>query len=148
MRACVAWVCGVGVACVACCSKTADRLGLAYFKKFQIVASSEISEDVLYSLNQQGHEIDVFGVGTNLVPSRCFLLYLRRHFMLNPASSSRHVSGDVPEAARVGVCLQAGRAEWREPDQAVGSHRKGMFIAYGVRIARVHPHVWSCVMGR
>ncbi|ELR24555.1 nicotinate phosphoribosyltransferase [Acanthamoeba castellanii str. Neff] len=48
-------------------AKTADRLGLAYFKKFQIVASSEISEDVLYSLNQQGHEIDVFGVGTNLV---------------------------------------------------------------------------------
>lgn len=48
-------------------SKVAEKLGIDYFKNFTIVASSEISEDVLYSLNLQGHEIDVFGVGTNLV---------------------------------------------------------------------------------
>jgi nicotinate phosphoribosyltransferase len=32
-----------------------------------IVASNDINEDVLYSLNEQGHDIDVFGIGTNLV---------------------------------------------------------------------------------
>lgn len=35
--------------------------------KLQICASSDISEATLYSLNQQGHEIDIFGIGTNLV---------------------------------------------------------------------------------
>lgn len=45
----------------------AARLKLNYFASFTIVASSEISEEVLQSLNQQGHEIDVFGVGTHLV---------------------------------------------------------------------------------
>jgi len=33
----------------------------------QICASSDISEATLFSLNQQGHEIDIFGIGTNLV---------------------------------------------------------------------------------
>jgi len=33
----------------------------------KIVASNEIDESVLLSLNNQGHEIDVFGIGTRLV---------------------------------------------------------------------------------
>ena len=33
----------------------------------KIVASNDINEAVLISLNEQGHEIDVFGIGTNLV---------------------------------------------------------------------------------
>ena len=37
------------------------------FSNLSIVASSEIDEDVLLALRQQGHEIDVFGVGTRLV---------------------------------------------------------------------------------
>lgn len=32
-----------------------------------IVASNDINEDVLVSLNRQGHEIDCFGIGTHLV---------------------------------------------------------------------------------
>jgi nicotinate phosphoribosyltransferase len=31
------------------------------------VASNDIHEDVLFSLNQQGHEIDTYGIGTNLI---------------------------------------------------------------------------------
>jgi nicotinate phosphoribosyltransferase len=33
----------------------------------QIVASNDINESVLASLDEQGHSIDVFGIGTNLV---------------------------------------------------------------------------------
>lgn len=36
-------------------------------KSFMIVASNDINEATVIALNQQGHEIDCFGIGTNLV---------------------------------------------------------------------------------
>jgi len=44
-----------------------DRYQIDYFSNFQIVASNDLNESTILSLNLQGHEIDVFGVGTNLV---------------------------------------------------------------------------------
>jgi len=44
-----------------------DSGDLAFLSKQARKLFSEISEEVLQSLNQQGHEIDVFGVGTHLV---------------------------------------------------------------------------------
>lgn len=43
-----------------------DRLGkdLTHMK---IVATNDINENVLNQLNETGHEVDVFGIGTNLV---------------------------------------------------------------------------------
>lgn len=38
-----------------------------YFKHLTIVASNDINEDTLRSMNEQGHEINTFLVGTNLV---------------------------------------------------------------------------------
>lgn len=37
------------------------------FEKLNIVASNDLNEDVLHSLKEQKHEIDTFGIGTNLV---------------------------------------------------------------------------------
>ncbi len=37
------------------------------FARLKIVASNEINEETLRSLGQQGHEIDMFGIGTHLV---------------------------------------------------------------------------------
>lgn len=45
----------------------ATRYSLPFLASMTIVASNEINERVLLSLKEQGHEIDVFGVGTHLV---------------------------------------------------------------------------------
>ena len=44
-----------------------DHPDRSFFKDLDIVASNDINEEVLHSLNKQGHAITVFGIGTNLV---------------------------------------------------------------------------------
>lgn len=44
-----------------------QKYHLDYFENLTIIASNEISEDVILSLNRHGHEIDTFAVGTHLV---------------------------------------------------------------------------------
>lgn len=46
--------------------ETGKKYGVP-FGDLKIVASNEINEDTLLSLFQQGHEVDIFGVGTHLV---------------------------------------------------------------------------------
>jgi nicotinate phosphoribosyltransferase len=66
------------------------------FAALQIVASNDLSEKVLWSLREQGHEIDCFGVGTNLVSIHIslhlFMLVLLHHEVI---SLSLPLSNDV-----------------------------------------------------
>lgn len=45
----------------------AKKFDLDWFEKLVITASNDINEETLTSLEQQGHEIDAYGIGTHLV---------------------------------------------------------------------------------
>lgn len=47
--------------------KVAERFKIPWFNSLTIVASNDINEDTILSLNEQGHKIDCFGIGTHLV---------------------------------------------------------------------------------
>ncbi|CAF3521028.1 unnamed protein product [Rotaria socialis] len=47
--------------------KIAQNFNLPYIEHLNIVASNDINEDTLNSLENQGHSIDTFGIGTHLV---------------------------------------------------------------------------------
>ncbi|KAK6960625.1 nicotinate phosphoribosyltransferase [Biomphalaria glabrata] len=47
--------------------KVANHYSLPWFEKLTIVASNDINEDTIHSLNQQGHSINCYGIGTHLV---------------------------------------------------------------------------------
>lgn len=45
----------------------AEKYNISYIKDFNIVASNDINEHILISLEKQEHAIDTFGIGTHLV---------------------------------------------------------------------------------
>ncbi|KAH9491940.1 hypothetical protein Btru_026838 [Bulinus truncatus] len=47
--------------------KVAQQYNISWFEKLTIVASNDINEDTIHSLNQQGHSINCYGIGTHLV---------------------------------------------------------------------------------
>lgn len=47
--------------------KVAETFNLPWFSNLTIVASNDINEETIYSLNDQCHKIDCFGIGTHLV---------------------------------------------------------------------------------
>lgn len=47
--------------------RIAEEYNLPWFAKLTIVASNDINEETILSLNDQSHKIDCFGIGTHLV---------------------------------------------------------------------------------
>ncbi|XP_044756614.1 nicotinate phosphoribosyltransferase [Coccinella septempunctata] len=50
-----------------CFKRIADNFKIPSFEKLLIMASNDINEETILSLNEQGHSIDAFGIGTHLV---------------------------------------------------------------------------------
>lgn len=48
-------------------NEVSEKMNIDYFKNLTIVASNDLDVNVISSLKEQEHEIDSFGVGTNLV---------------------------------------------------------------------------------
>lgn len=48
-------------------TKIATKYNIPWFSNLTIVASNDINEETILSLNEQGHKIDCFGIGTHLV---------------------------------------------------------------------------------
>ena len=44
----------------------ASKFKIPWFKTLTIVASNDINEETILSLNEQGHKVDCFGIGTHL----------------------------------------------------------------------------------
>ena len=57
----------ISIECETIFQEMATRFNRPFFRDLDIVASNDINEDVLHSLNKQGHAITIFGIGTNLV---------------------------------------------------------------------------------
>ncbi|CAG0885886.1 unnamed protein product, partial [Darwinula stevensoni] len=47
--------------------KIAKEYNVPWFENLMIVASNDINEETILSLNEQGHRIDCYGIGTHLV---------------------------------------------------------------------------------
>ncbi|KAF6213482.1 hypothetical protein GE061_011202 [Apolygus lucorum] len=48
-------------------NKVAEKYDLPWFSTLQIMASNDINEETILSLNEQNHQIDCFAIGTHLV---------------------------------------------------------------------------------
>lgn len=46
--------------------RIAEKYNIPWFARLMIIASNDINEDTILSLNEQGHKIDCFGIGTHL----------------------------------------------------------------------------------
>jgi len=48
-------------------NEVADRYDRPFFRSVKVIASNDINEKVIDQLNEKAHQVDVFGIGTNLV---------------------------------------------------------------------------------
>lgn len=92
----------------------ASNFNIPWFNTLTIVASNDINEETILSLNEQGHKIDCFGIGTHLGK---FLTSLPMHrcsrfkfkILKTSFSSFFFLSfSHMPETASTRMCVQIG----------------------------------------
>jgi len=99
--------------------KVAERFKVPWFNKLTIVASNDINEDTILSLNEQGHKIDCFGIGTHL--GECCCAYKK----CNSSYTTAILSSHLPATAGPGMCVQAGGDQRPAEDQAEPGRGEG-----------------------
>lgn len=119
----------------------ADRFGRHFFYDLDIVASNDINESILHSLNKQGHGITMFGIGTNLVTcqSQPALGCVYKLVEIDGAPRIK-LSNDIEKVLIPGKKVAYrlfGEAGWPLLDLLVGSHEDQPVV--GQRTLCLHP---------
>ena len=84
---------------------------MEWFAKLIIVASNDINEDTILSLNDQGHSIDVFGIGTHLGKIKKILAFFcsSHSYVKSIFVCFSFIFSDLSKTAGSRMCLQTGR---------------------------------------
>lgn len=119
-----------------------DRFDKGFFYDLDIVASNDINESILHSLNKQGHAITMFGIGTNLVTCQSQPALGCVYKLVEIEGEPRiKLSNDIEKVLIPGrkVAYRLfGEAGWPLLDLLVGSHETDQ-PAPGERTLCLHP---------
>lgn len=86
--------------------EVAKHYDLPWFAELTIVASNDINEETILSLNEQGHKIDCFGIGKDFDLIAKFKFCFKKFIYLKKI---RNTFSHMPETASFGMCLQISR---------------------------------------
>lgn len=67
--------------------EVADKEGIEWFKEVKVAASNDINEKTLREFNDRKHEIDLFGIGTNLVTCQAQPKLNLKNSIMNPETT-------------------------------------------------------------
>lgn len=120
----------------------ADRFSRPFFYDLDIVASNDINEGILHSLNKQGHGITMFGIGTNLVTCQAQPALGCVYKLVEIDGEPRiKLSNDMEKVLIPGKKVAYrifGEAGWPLLDLLVGSHEDDQ-PSVGERTLCLHP---------
>jgi nicotinate phosphoribosyltransferase len=121
-----------------------DRFDRSFFYDLDIVASNDINEAVLHSLNKQGHAITMFGIGTNLVTCQNQPALGCVYKLVEIDDEPRiKLSNDLEKVLIPGQKVAYrlfGEAGWPLLDYMAGIHEKS-HPAVGKRVLCRHPFI-------
>ncbi len=122
--------------------KDAEKKTGVNFERLTIVASNEINEATLYSLNLQGHEIDLFGIGTHLVTCQSQpslgVVYKLVEINGRPRIKLSEDSSKVTIPGRKKACRLIGRKGYPVADLMLGEDEP--LPQAGRRVLCCHPY--------
>jgi len=142
----------------------AKRTGRNFFNTLKIVASNDINEKTLQDLNEKGHAISIFGIGTNLVTCQaqpalgCVYKLVQLNGTPRIKLSNDKIKILIPGCKKAfrlygksGLAIGDLMIEINEDEPKVGSpikcrdpyNEKDWFIATPTRIESLHTLAWN-----
>jgi len=142
----------------------AKRTGRKFFNTLKIVASNDINEKSLQDLNEKGHAISIYGIGTNLVTCQaqpalgCVYKLVQLNGTPRIKLSNDLIKIIIPGCKKAfrlygesGVAIGDLMVEINEDEPKVGSpikclnpyDKEDWYIATPTRVESLHTLVWS-----